>query len=98
MGIVISYSIRVKLNCGTLSGELITDVPFKLMHPAPGISLENISYIFIRQDFIFIFKNSKDSIQNLKALRIKDFKFSIRIYLNISFVCLQAPLKRKMSN
>lgn len=36
MGIVISYSIRVKLNCGTLGGELQTDVPFKLMHPAPG--------------------------------------------------------------
>ena len=36
MGIVISYSIRVKLNCGTLGGELVTDVPFKLMHPAPG--------------------------------------------------------------
>lgn len=36
MGIVISYSLRVKLNCGTLGGELITDVPFKLMHPAPG--------------------------------------------------------------
>ncbi|XP_033229224.1 arrestin homolog [Belonocnema kinseyi] len=39
MGIVISYSVRVKLNCGTLGGELVTDVPFKLMHPAPG-SLE----------------------------------------------------------
>lgn len=36
MGIVISYSIRVKLNCGTLGGELVTDVPLKLMHPAPG--------------------------------------------------------------
>lgn len=36
MGIVISYSIRVKLNCGTLGGELCTDVPFKLMHPAQG--------------------------------------------------------------
>lgn len=36
IGIVISYSLRVKLNCGTLGGELITDVPFKLMHPAPG--------------------------------------------------------------
>lgn len=35
LGIIISYSIRVKLNCGTLGGELITDVPFKLMHPAP---------------------------------------------------------------
>lgn len=36
LGIVISYSVRVKLNCGTLGGELVTDVPFKLMHPAPG--------------------------------------------------------------
>lgn len=38
MGIVISYSLRVKLNCGTLGGELQTDVPFKLMNPAPGKS------------------------------------------------------------
>ncbi|KAG8037808.1 hypothetical protein G9C98_006019 [Cotesia typhae] len=36
LGIIISYSIRVKLNCGTLGGELVTDVPFKLMHPAAG--------------------------------------------------------------
>lgn len=36
VGIVISYSLRVKLNCGTLGGELVTDVPFKLLHPAPG--------------------------------------------------------------
>lgn len=36
MGIVISYSLRVKLNCGTLGGELVTDVPLKLLHPAPG--------------------------------------------------------------
>jgi len=37
LGIVISYSVRVKLNCGTLGGELITDVPLKLMHPIPGM-------------------------------------------------------------
>lgn len=36
MGIVISYSLRIKVNCGTLGGELTTDVPFKLMQPAPG--------------------------------------------------------------
>lgn len=36
IGIVISYSVRVKVNCGTLGGELMTDVPFKLLHPAPG--------------------------------------------------------------
>lgn len=38
LGIIISYSVRVKLNCGTLGGELVTDVPFKLMHPDPGAS------------------------------------------------------------
>lgn len=37
LGFVISYSVKVKLNCGTLGGELITDVPFKLMHPASGM-------------------------------------------------------------
>jgi arrestin-2 len=36
IGIVISYSLRVKLNCGTLGGELVTDVPLKLLNPAPG--------------------------------------------------------------
>ncbi|KAK4885116.1 hypothetical protein RN001_001387 [Aquatica leii] len=36
IGIIISYSLRVKLNCGTLGGELVTDVPLKLLHPAPG--------------------------------------------------------------
>ncbi|KAG8238044.1 hypothetical protein J437_LFUL013210 [Ladona fulva] len=40
LGIVISYSVRVILNCGTLGGELVTDVPFKLLHPAPG-SIDN---------------------------------------------------------
>ncbi|XP_018334681.1 arrestin homolog [Agrilus planipennis] len=36
IGIVISYSVRVRVNCGTLGGELVTDVPLKLLHPAPG--------------------------------------------------------------
>lgn len=47
MGIVISYSVRVKVNCGTLGGELITDVPFKLMHPAPG-NYQIFLYVFAR--------------------------------------------------
>lgn len=42
MGIVISYSLRVKVNCGTLGGELVTDVPFKLLHPAPGKAINII--------------------------------------------------------
>lgn len=36
LGVVISYSARVRLNCGTLGGELLADLPFKLLHPAPG--------------------------------------------------------------
>lgn len=40
IGIVVSYSVRVKLNCGTLGGELVTDVPFKLLHPAEGKSMK----------------------------------------------------------
>jgi hypothetical protein len=36
IGIIVSYTVRVKLNCGALGGELVTDVPFKLLHPAPG--------------------------------------------------------------
>ncbi|XP_055686002.1 arrestin homolog [Lutzomyia longipalpis] len=36
MGIVISYSVRVKVSAGTLGGELVTDVPLKLLNPAPG--------------------------------------------------------------
>jgi arrestin-2 len=36
LGIIVSYSVRVKLICGTLGGELVTDVPFQLLYPAPG--------------------------------------------------------------
>nr|BAI50912.1 arrestin [Triops granarius] len=37
-GFVVSYSVRVKLSLGALAGELVADVPLKLMHPAPGTS------------------------------------------------------------
>ena len=37
-GFVICYVARVKCNMGTMGGELVADVPFKLMHPAPGTS------------------------------------------------------------
>lgn len=36
LGVVISYSVRVRLNCGALGGELMADLPFKLLHPQPG--------------------------------------------------------------
>ncbi|XP_042221499.1 arrestin homolog [Homarus americanus] len=35
LGIIVSYSLRVKLNCGAIGGELAADLPFKLMHPDP---------------------------------------------------------------
>lgn len=35
-GFVVSYVARVKLNLGSMGGELVADVPFKLMHPTPG--------------------------------------------------------------
>ncbi|ROT85287.1 Arrestin-like protein [Penaeus vannamei] len=40
LGIIVSYSFRVRLNCGALGGELVADLPFKLMHPVsvPGES------------------------------------------------------------
>ncbi|XP_042239332.1 arrestin homolog [Homarus americanus] len=36
LGIVVSYSTRIRLNCGALGGELVADLPFKLVHPVPG--------------------------------------------------------------
>ncbi|XP_018017930.1 arrestin homolog [Hyalella azteca] len=39
LGIVISYSLRVVLNCGALGGELVADLPFKLVHPSPALNM-----------------------------------------------------------
>ncbi|KAK8727386.1 hypothetical protein OTU49_009850 [Cherax quadricarinatus] len=38
LGIIVSYSLRVKLNCGAIGGELTADLPFKLVHPDPYAS------------------------------------------------------------
>jgi arrestin-2 len=35
-GIIVSYTLRVRLNCGYLGGEIEADLPFKLLHPIPG--------------------------------------------------------------
>lgn len=32
LGIIVSYTLRVKLNCGSIGGELSAELPFKLMH------------------------------------------------------------------
>jgi len=36
LGIIVSYSVRVRANCGAIGGELVADLPFKLTHPAPS--------------------------------------------------------------
>nr|XP_027234794.1 arrestin homolog [Penaeus vannamei] len=36
LGIIVSYSVRVKLNCGAIAGDLTADLPFKLVHPDPA--------------------------------------------------------------
>lgn len=38
LGVIVSYSVRVKLNCGAIGGDLTADLPFKLMHPDPASS------------------------------------------------------------
>merc|ERR1712226_635341 len=35
LGVIVSYSIKVKLMLGGMGGELETDLPFKLCHPHP---------------------------------------------------------------
>jgi len=35
LGVIVSYSIKVKLMLGGMGGELETDLPFKLVHPRP---------------------------------------------------------------
>ena len=36
-GLVISYSVRVKLFLGAIGGDLTAELPFVLMHPKPDM-------------------------------------------------------------
>lgn len=47
LGIIVTYSVQVELECGAISGTLVASLPFKLMHPAPGETLPSYSFIFI---------------------------------------------------
>ena len=36
LGVVVSYSVKIKLVLSGMGGELETDLPFKLVHPSPS--------------------------------------------------------------
>jgi len=36
LGVVVSYSVKIKLQLSGMGGELETDLPFKLVHPRPN--------------------------------------------------------------
>ncbi|XP_063596264.1 arrestin homolog [Penaeus indicus] len=40
LGILLSYSFRLRLNCGAIGGAISCDLPFKLMHPDPSAPTE----------------------------------------------------------
>ncbi|XP_039278614.1 arrestin homolog [Nilaparvata lugens] len=65
-GIVVSYSVKVKLYLGALGGEVSAELPFILMHPKPGTNtskvMRNDSQVEVesfRQDTIDISSDSK---------------------------------------
>lgn len=41
-GIVVSYSVKVKLYLGALGGELSAELPFVLMHPKPNAKINDV--------------------------------------------------------
>jgi hypothetical protein len=36
IGILVSYSVHVELDCGTFGGVVTAELPLKLINPAPG--------------------------------------------------------------
>ena len=36
LGVIVSYSVRVKIALSGMGGDLEVDIPFKLVHPRPG--------------------------------------------------------------
>ena len=41
---IISYSIRATLVLSGMGGELVVDLPFKLVHPKPGKQTKPLNY------------------------------------------------------
>lgn len=43
LGVIVSYSIKIKVILGGMGGELETDLPFKLVHPKPdSVEMDNL--------------------------------------------------------
>ena len=36
LGVIVSYSVKIKIVLSGMGGELEVDLPFKLVHPKPG--------------------------------------------------------------
>jgi len=44
LGVIVSYSVKVKLILTGMGGDLEVDLPFKLVHPRPGKSRQTKIY------------------------------------------------------
>ena len=69
LGVIVSYSIKVKLMLGGMGGELETDLPFKLVHPHPD-SEESIRLDSEK-------KSARAKVCSLKNLQCCQFSFFI---------------------
>ena len=46
LGVIVSYSIKVKIILSGMGGELEVDLPFKLMAPRPGEQKNEVFFLF----------------------------------------------------
>jgi hypothetical protein len=55
IGIVISYTVTVELDCGTFGGILSTEVPFKLINRPPGVFMKELNVnVYALCNFFFL--------------------------------------------
>ena len=47
LGVIVSYSIKVKIILSGMGGELEVDLPFKLMAPRPGKQKNEVKFLFL---------------------------------------------------
>ena len=79
LGVVVSYSVKIKLQLSGMGGELETDLPFKLVHPRPSITkkiiFHNALNIFcIDSDAAEHLETEKKTARNKGEARRKKFQ------------------------